>query len=116
MRSTCTTSGARPLRLSAMRTRKVASERQNENSFMGHSVRRSAGGGRILSVSGRVSCALCVDFGVDAIRRPPAGQDRQDVVVYYVRHLLAQLGDRAAEMRGEHHVAHGEPVRLDGRL
>ena len=34
MRSTFTTSGERPLRLSAIRTRKVASERQKENSFI----------------------------------------------------------------------------------
>src|SRR5262249_12963442 len=123
MRSTWITSGSMPLRLSAMRTRKVASERQNEKSFMGHSVRRTEYGRRrtdhtltLSAVCRLLSVLCCVNLRIEAVRRPPAGEKGKDVVDYDVRHLLPQLDDGAAEVRRKHHVVHDEKFRLDERL
>src|ERR1700691_1328503 len=53
---------------------------------------------------------------VDAIRRMFAGKEGEDVVGDQMRHLLAHLADRAAEMRRQDHVTQLAKILADFRL
>src|SRR5687768_10208409 len=98
MRSTLiTSSGEMPLRLSAMRTRNVASERQKEKSFIAN------------ALHGTFAMSHCYARAV-LKRRSPAGGDQVLDPLELVRRRLADPFDQGA------HVCAAHGAHIDAEL